>query len=636
MLFNNWLQNFVSTLAPRRAQRNHRRRGSIRTASHWLCAESLEDRALLSFSSVASLPVGPSPQAVVTADFNNDGLFDLASANTGGNSVSVRLGDGQGGFLAANHFVTDAEPRAIAVGDFNNDGNPDLVTATSSNNTAGPDPNTISVLMGNGNGTFQAPDSIVTTSGWEFPSIAVTDFNLDGNMDLVHTTVEDFQFEASEVMVMLGDGTGGFAYSGGHFPSTVPVGLVVADLNNDSWPDVVTANQYSDNVSVMLGNGDGMLSYSYSGSSEFAAGPSLRALAVGDFNGDGIPDLVTVGQSVDFLRGLGDGTFASPNHYSTSGVGQTSVATADFNGDGKLDVVTASQGDGMISLLLGSGDGTLQTPVSQAAGSSSAGLAVGTFNSDGYPDVAAADPDSNAVSVLLNDGNWSPHPPSLPAVSILDATVNEGHTSTRAATFTVNLSAASSLPVTVAYTTTGGTAVSGSDYLFSSGTLTIPAGQMSGTITVLVKGDRAGESNETFFVNLSNPTNATLTDAQGVGTILDDEPRISIGDVSMAEGKKGQTTLFTFTVTLSAAYDQPITMSYQTLNGSATSGTRDYVARRGTLTFAPGETKKTITIEVRGDSKREANETFNLDLFGNSSNSLFSRKRGLGTILNDD
>src|SRR5262249_43680908 len=141
--------------------------------------------------------------------------------------------------------------------------------------------------------------------------------------------------------------------------------------------------------------------------------------------------------------------------------------------------------------------------------------------------------------------------------------------------------------------------------------------------------------NETFSVNLSNPTNATITDGQGTGTILDDEPRISISDVTKREGRKN-TTYFVFTVTLSAAYDQAVTMSFQTVNGTATTSDNDYVAKTGTLTFAPGETTKTITIEVKGDSKKEADETFYLDLFGNSSNSLFTKSRGIGTILNDD
>src|SRR4029077_18885375 len=124
--------------------------------------------------------------------------------------------------------------------------------------------------------------------------------------------------------------------------------------------------------------------------------------------------------------------------------------------------------------------------------------------------------------------------------------------------------------------------------------------------------------------------------AQGVGTIVDDEPRISISDVTKLEGKKNQTTLFTFTVTLSAAYDQAVTMSFRTTDGTAKTSDGDYIAKAGTLILAPGATTKTITIEVKGDNKREADETFYLDLFGNSGNSLFTKDRGIGTILNDD
>jgi hypothetical protein len=130
--------------------------------------------------------------------------------------------------------------------------------------------------------------------------------------------------------------------------------------------------------------------------------------------------------------------------------------------------------------------------------------------------------------------------------------------------------------------------------------------------------------------------NATIGDGQGVASILDNEPRINISDATKREGRNGKTTLLTFTVTLSAAYDQPVTVSYQTVNGTATTSDNDYIAKTGTLTFAPGETTKTITIEVNGDSKKEANETFYLDLFGLSNNALFTKNRGVGTILNDD
>jgi hypothetical protein len=225
---------------------------------------------------------------------------------------------------------------------------------------------------------------------------------------------------------------------------------------------------------------------------------------------------------------------------------------------------------------------------------------------------------------------------AVPRLAIGDVTVLEGNTGTTNFVFTVSLSAASDQPVTVAYATADGTARVGSDYAAAAGTLTIPAGQMTGTITVPVNGDRLAEPDEAFVVNLSSPANAVVADGQGVGTVVDDEPRISIDDVTRYEGKKNQTTQFTFTVTLSAAYDQAVTMSFQTVDGTATTSDRDYVARTGTLTFAAGETSKTITIVVQGDSKRESDETFYLDLFGNSSNSLFTKNRGLGTIRNDD
>jgi hypothetical protein len=221
-------------------------------------------------------------------------------------------------------------------------------------------------------------------------------------------------------------------------------------------------------------------------------------------------------------------------------------------------------------------------------------------------------------------------------VSIGDATVTEGNTATASATFTLTLSKASNVDVTVRYATADITATAGSDYTAGSGVVTIPAGQTSATFTVAVSGDRLVEPDETFVVNLDAATNATIGDGRGIGTILDNEPRISISDVSQTEGKKNKTTLFTFTVKLSVPYDQPVTMSFSTVDGTATTGDGDYVAKSGTLTFAPGETTKTITIEVKGDSKKEADEMFYLDLSANSSNSVLDKKRGIGTILNDD
>src|SRR5262249_27332210 len=223
-----------------------------------------------------------------------------------------------------------------------------------------------------------------------------------------------------------------------------------------------------------------------------------------------------------------------------------------------------------------------------------------------------------------------------PRVSINDVRIGEGNSGTTPVTFRVSLSVAYDLPVTVTFATYNGSATAATDYQAASRTLTMPAGQTRGNSTPLVKGDRLGEGNETFFVGLSNLNYGVLADNQGVGTILDDEPGISISDVWKSEGKNRQTTLFTFTVTLSAAYDQPVTVSFKTTEGTATVAGGDYQAASGTLTFAPGQTTRTITVVVNGDNKREADETFYVDLFDASSNLWFARNRGRGTIRNDD
>jgi hypothetical protein len=595
--------------------------------------EALEDRRTPSFSPAASFPVGPSPQALVSADFNGDGQLDLATANPGSHSVGVLLGDGGGGFGAAIDSAgttNDAFERAsVAVADFNNDGDLDLATAMYGyyeSSTFG----RLDVWMGNGDGTFQSPTLV---RGGAPLAVAAGDFNNDGNSDLVFTS--DFDGQQGFVQVLPGNGLGGFTTSGWGLGSNFAPGLSAGDLNGDGNLDAVAvAGEFGSDGAAFLGNGAGRL---FTADVFFSTTYlPARAVAVGDFTGDGIPDLAVSGGVVEIFTGIGDGTFDEPIVHSANGYEHTGVAVADFNFDGLLDAVTSDADTGTVSELLGDGNGTLTYAGAYAVGSSPMAIVVGDFNGDGRPDVATANAGSNSVSVLLNDGTWTPPPPPPPALRIGDRTVTEGNTGTASATFTVTLSAPSTQPVTVAYTTGTGSATAGSDYQTASGTLTFAPGETTRTITVPVIGDRLGEPNETFVVNLSAPTNATIADAQGVGSILDDEPRVSISDVTRVEGRKNHTTLFTFTVTLLAAYDQPVTVSYRTADGTARTSDNDYVARTGTLTFAPGETTKTITIEVKGDNKREADEYFYVDLFGLTSSALFTRSRGLGTVVNDD
>jgi hypothetical protein len=470
--------------------------------------------------------------------------------------------------------------------------------------------------------------------------VAVGDFNNDGQLDLgVGTSVgcgceEGYRWGYSNVL--LGKGEGSFASPLTTDGYGVPTGVAVADVNGDGNQDLLTADGEAGSVGVLSGNGDGTLQ---AWSSPYTGGYPW-AVAAGDVNGDGKLDLVVATENptsnnVSVLLGDGLGDFGPARAYA-SGRHASSVALGDFNTDGVLDITVPNYFDNTLSVLLGRGDGTFKAPLSFAAGVGPTGIVAGDFNGDGRSDVAVGNVSVNAaVAVLLNDGIWD-GPPSAPSLRINDVTGTEGNTGTASATFTVTLSAENTETITVAYATANGTATAGSDYQAATGTLTFAPGETIMTVTVLVIGDRLGEPNETFVVNLSSPTNATIADAQGVATIVDDEPRISITDVSRKEGKKGKTKLFTFTVTLSAPPDQPVTVSYQTVNGTAKTSDGDYVAKSGTLTFAPGETTKTITVEVKGDSRKEANESFYVDLFDNSGNALLTRKRGTGTIFNDD
>ncbi|MCI0345724.1 MAG: S8 family serine peptidase, partial [Chloroflexi bacterium] len=221
---------------------------------------------------------------------------------------------------------------------------------------------------------------------------------------------------------------------------------------------------------------------------------------------------------------------------------------------------------------------------------------------------------------------------SQASLSVGDATVTEGDSGTQNATFNVTLSATSSQTVTVKYATANGTATAGSDYSsVPLTTLTFSPGQTTKLVSVAVSGDTLDEPDETFFVNLSAPTNATLGDGQGVGTILDNDPapQLAIGDASVLEGAPAA-----FSVTLTPASGRVVTVAYTTSNGTAVAGS-DYAAAAGSLSFAPGETSKTITIATTGDTAVEPDESFSVSLSG-ATNATISDAVAVGTIRNDD
>ena len=354
--------------------------------------------------------VGRAPIFVVAADFNNDGLIDLAVANTalGAGSVSILLGNGDGTFQPATFLTAGNYPRSIAVADFNRDGKFDLAVAN--------EHGSVSVLLGNGDGTFGAPTYLA--SGVNPASIVAVDFNGDGITDLAVANSQQFQnsppFKSGTVSIFLGHGDGTFGAPFFVGAGTFPIFIAAADFNRDGKLDLATANFGGDSLAVLAGDGDG----GFQPATFVAAGHEPFALVAADLNGDGYPDLIaanhsieSTGGSISVALGKGNGAF-HPTTYYMAGGGTVFVAVGDFNLDGKPDLAVANSDPpgffGSVSILLGNGDGTFQAPSYFRSGMHPASIAVADFNRDGNLDLAIVDmgeyPSAGAVSILLGDG----------------------------------------------------------------------------------------------------------------------------------------------------------------------------------------------------------------------------------------
>jgi hypothetical protein len=265
-------------------------------------------------------------------------------------------------------------------------------------NSAG---NGISVLLGNGDGTFQP--SIAIGTGLSPVSIAVGDLNGDGQLDLAISN-----FNSDNISVLLGNGDGTFQAQTVYPVGSRPTSINIGDFNGDGNLDLVTTNWASSNLSVLLGNGDG----TFQASTFYATDSYPDQVSVADLDGDGKDDLVTIhsypndtqANEVSVIIGNGDGTFRTPATYAT-GSFPGALSVADFDGDGNLDIATAdaTTGEG-ISILLGMGGGAFQTAIEYAANSGPDGpasLTIGDFNGDGKPDLASAS--GTSVRILLGE-----------------------------------------------------------------------------------------------------------------------------------------------------------------------------------------------------------------------------------------
>lgn len=348
------------------------------------------------FRHAPSYPAGDSsdlssnPRGTAVADFNADGKQDLAVANTYHHNLSILLGNGDGTFSTFEHYGPDRSGFAVVAADFNGDTKPDVAIA---NGGTGVD-----FFPSAGDGTFGAPTNFATGSVEVSPNpvaLAAGDLNNDDKMDLVTANQG-----SSNLSILLGNGNGTFAafvqIAGGGSPSHVNL----ADVNADNKLDIAVANYYDQTISILLGNGNGTFAapVPYAITGEYATG-----VAFGDFDENGSIDLAATNQSSAWiLLNNGNGTFATAVQYQ-AGASPRHVVVGDFNGDGNADLATAN-GSSDASVLFGNGDGTLGPATHYAAGSQPLYLAAGDFNASTGLDLAVVNEGSNDVSIFLNGG----------------------------------------------------------------------------------------------------------------------------------------------------------------------------------------------------------------------------------------
>lgn len=632
---------------------------------------------------------------ITTADFNSDGKLDLAVTRPFLGSVYLLLNDGTGGFPAdefsAPQVFAGSGASTIKAGDFNNDTKADLIVITSEN---------FSVLLGDGSGAFTVipggalqgfhdldigdfngdgkSDIAVATNGANIItvfkgdgaghfsnyataptpglalSVVVRDFNGDGKPDIAAlSTTSQSLTSPAYVVVLINDGAQGFSPVTNY--SIDGAGrLAVGDFNSDNQPDLVMTTKTTivggapGDIVVLTNKGNGQ----FNAAVKVAAGMLSGDLAAGDFNNDGKADVLfsqPTDRSIVVLLNnftasvpclsLNDVTVTEGDTGPTDAIFTVTLSAAStqtisvnyFVSPVPLLLTAATKGadvedvSGTVTFAPGETTKTISIPIK--------GDLIDEVDQPFF--VVLTTPINAVIShgkglgtILDNDA-----PPTL---TIHDVAVAEGTQSQSIAELRVSLSGPSEKPITVQFACEDGTATSEVDYHGFSSTMEINPGTVEKTIFVSVIFDNTFEPDETFFVNLSNPTNATIADGLGQATIINDDPQptIAIASSSRIEGAQGTSGIAAFDVTLSNPSYQAITVSFATANGNATAGS-DYIATSGTLTFDPGETTKPIAVEVLGDNIDEIVETFLVNL-SSPTNATIAAAQGVGTILDDD
>jgi hypothetical protein len=576
--------------------------------------------AATAFQGQQSFATGTNPHAVAAGDVNGDGKVDLAVANFNGNSAGVLLGNGDGSFQAQVTNSVGTAPSSVVLADVNGDGKLDVIATNSNASGLG----SASVLLGNGDGTFQAQVTFAT--GANPSALAVADVSGDGKPDLITANRDGTS------SVLLGNGNGSFQAQTSFAAGGNPNGLAVADINGDNRADLVIVNRDANNVSILLGNGNG----AFQAQATYATGVSPRTVTVADLNGDGFRDLVVANHginitttSVGVLLGNGNGTFQNLTAFTADE--PNFAAIADINGDGKLDALTANTTGASVSSLLGNGDGSFQPQTSVASvGGNPYAAALADVNGDGKVDLITANAAGNTVSVLVNSikGSFTGQLSTIDHVGPTVLSIARGipaGPSTNASTvlFTVTFSEA------VTGVDVADFAVAATD---ATGTVTQVAPAGSGVFTVTVNGV-VGTAATPGTLGLNLVDNGSIRDNAGNALIRPNATAAFKGQQTFASSGNPR-----IGATGDVNGDGKLDLVVANVNGNAVSvlfGNGDG-SFQGQQSFATGGTALAVALtDVNGDGKPDviyANYTSgSVSVLLNTGNGAFQPQQTFGS-----
>ncbi len=517
---------------------------------------------------------------------------DAATITVDGQAISVEMA-----FGTPTNFSVGTSPVSVTVGDFNGDGKSDLAVANAGSSN-------VSVLLGTGTGSFGTATNF--TVGTVPRSVTVGDFNGDGKSDLAVANGSN-----NNVSVLLGTGTGSFGPATNFTVGSSPRSVAVGDFNGDGKSDLATANYNGGNVSVFL-NADPTATVTITDVSQPPISLTINDVTVTEGNSGTTNAVFTVSLS-SAASTVVSVNYATANGTATAGTDYTALppTTLTFNpGETSKTITVPVNGDNQVEL------------------NETFFLNLSNLQANGSNVILA---DNQGQGTITNDDSAS--------IAISDVTITEGNSGTTNAVFTVTLSNAVDTAVTVNYATANGTATTtDNDYTAIAATpLIFNAGETSKTITVAVNGDNQVESNETFFVNLSNlqtnGRNVTLADNQGQGTILNDDTSVTLA-VSPSSVTEDGTSNLIYTFTRSGVTSNALTVNYS-IGGTATNGT-DYASIPTGVTFAANLATATVTINPTADTIVESNETVILTLAAGTGYTIGTTTPVTGTINNDD